>query len=287
MSQLNRYGKRLFIILNLVLGALLANTAHAEITTTYYHTDSLGSVVAASDDTGSLLWRKSYSPYGEKVADGEGDVNAISFTGKQHDDVTGLTYFGARYYDPEVGRFMGMDPVGFRKRNPISFNRYAYANDNPYMFVDPDGKEAVLELGLGAALLVTPLPGARVMAAGIFAAVIVKGDTVNNEGTEGNVRGDNVRSTNDPVDLEEDLAGQEILGDMVDGTGNIEDISSGMSDPRYGPDGNFDKLRGSKEHADGSVTEVHADKNRTTGELSDTKFKTGSDNKKSRDQKED
>ena len=139
MNQLLRYGKSLFFILNLVLGTLMVNTAHAEITTTYYHTDAAGSVVAASDDTGSLLWRKSYSPYGEKVADGEGDSNAIAFTGKQHDDVTGLTYFGARYYDPEVGRFMGMDAVGFSDDNPISFNRYAYANNNPYRYKDPDG----------------------------------------------------------------------------------------------------------------------------------------------------
>ncbi|MCP4486710.1 MAG: RHS repeat-associated core domain-containing protein [Gammaproteobacteria bacterium] len=73
------------------------------------------------------------------LADGEGDANAVSYTGKKHDDTTGLTYFGARYYDPEVGRFMGMDAVGFRVDAPISFNRYAYANDNPYRYIDPDG----------------------------------------------------------------------------------------------------------------------------------------------------
>jgi murein DD-endopeptidase MepM/ murein hydrolase activator NlpD len=49
---------------------------------------------------------------------------------------------GARYYDPIVGRFMGIDPVGFKETNPISFNRYAYANNNPYKFVDPDGRES-------------------------------------------------------------------------------------------------------------------------------------------------
>jgi RHS repeat-associated protein len=55
------------------------------------------------------------------------------------DSETGLSYFGARYYDPVVGRFMGVDAVGFNPGNLQSFNRYAYANNNPYRFVDPDG----------------------------------------------------------------------------------------------------------------------------------------------------
>ncbi|TQV69679.1 hypothetical protein FKG94_23075 [Exilibacterium tricleocarpae] len=126
-------------LLSLLIGCLLVSSAHAERTTTYYHTDAVGSVVAASDETGALLWRKSYRPYGEKVADGEGSLQSLSFTGKPHDEASGLTYMGARYYDPEVGRFMGIDAVGFQDDNPISFNRYAYANNNPYKYVDPDG----------------------------------------------------------------------------------------------------------------------------------------------------
>jgi RHS repeat-associated protein len=118
---------------------LFAINAHAVRTTTYYHTDGLGSVVAASDESGNLLWRKSYAPYGEQI-DGNTDNEPISYTGKKHDDVTGLTYFGARYYDPRIGRFMATDPVHFMESNPVSFNRYAYVNNNPYKYVDPDGK---------------------------------------------------------------------------------------------------------------------------------------------------
>ena len=44
----------------------------------------------------------------------------------------------ARYYDPVIGRFMSNDPIGFRDVH--SFNRYAYANNNPYKYVDPDGR---------------------------------------------------------------------------------------------------------------------------------------------------
>ena len=50
----------------------------------------------------------------------------------------------ARYYDPEVGRFYSNDQVGFSTDNPFSFNRYAYADNNPYKFVDPDGKNPLL-----------------------------------------------------------------------------------------------------------------------------------------------
>ena len=44
----------------------------------------------------------------------------------------------ARYYDPMIGRFYSNDPVG--SRDVHSFNRYAYANNNPYRYTDPDGK---------------------------------------------------------------------------------------------------------------------------------------------------
>jgi len=130
-------------LLALTFSQSMTNLSHADKTVTYFHTDALGSVVAASDESGDLLWRKSYSPFGEKVSDGEGEPNAISYTGKKHDDVTGLTYFGARYYDPEVGRFMGMDPAGFSESTPLSFNRFAYGNNNPYRYIDPDGLSPV------------------------------------------------------------------------------------------------------------------------------------------------
>ncbi|GHB58824.1 hypothetical protein GCM10008107_04860 [Psychrosphaera saromensis] len=48
----------------------------------------------------------------------------------------------ARYYDPVIGRFYSNDPVGYVDRNPVnSFNRYSYASNNPYKYVDPDGRE--------------------------------------------------------------------------------------------------------------------------------------------------
>jgi RHS repeat-associated protein len=68
----------------------------------------------------------------------------VGYTGHQWDDASGLNYMQARYYDPVIGRFMSNDPVGFT--NIHNFNRYAYANNNPYKFTDPDGRFACGEL---------------------------------------------------------------------------------------------------------------------------------------------
>ena len=53
-----------------------------------------------------------------------------------------LLYMQARYYDPDIGRFYSNDPIGFD--NIHNFNRYSYANNNPYKYVDPDGRDAVI-----------------------------------------------------------------------------------------------------------------------------------------------
>jgi len=118
-------------------------TAQAE-TVTYFATDHLGSPVATMDSSGSVIWRESYSPYGEKLEGPSGADNDTGFTGHQSDVVTGLTYMQARYYGPTVGRFMAVDPVGFTVGNPMSFNRYSYANSDPFRYIDPTGMTACL-----------------------------------------------------------------------------------------------------------------------------------------------
>ncbi|WP_252731643.1 RHS repeat-associated core domain-containing protein [Psychrosphaera sp. F3M07] len=57
----------------------------------------------------------------------------------------------ARYYDPVIGRFYSNDPVGYTAANPVmSFNRYMYANNNPYKYTDPDGE--FIQFAIGAAV---------------------------------------------------------------------------------------------------------------------------------------
>jgi RHS repeat-associated protein len=124
-----------------VLLAAIAMQAFAERTTTFYHNDALGSVVAASDESGQLLWRKEYAPFGQQLDSTAGNEK-LSYTGKEHDDATGLTFFGARYYDPYLGRFMSIDPAGINPADPFTFNRYGYSNNNPYRFIDPNGRQS-------------------------------------------------------------------------------------------------------------------------------------------------
>ena len=120
---------------------LMATTfAQADITTTYYINDALGSPIVEMDETGEVTWRKNYKPFGEEIEQGSDSANnRIGYTGHVHDRDIGLTYMQGRYYDPMVGRFMGMDPAAVNAEDPRTFNRYAYANNNPYKFIDPDG----------------------------------------------------------------------------------------------------------------------------------------------------
>ena len=108
-------------------------------TTNYEHTDALHSPIAETDSAGNVSGGKRFTPYGEP-----GDqiyAQGLGFTGHMADGATGLTYAQQRYYDPVIGRFLSTDPVQ-ASDNGASFNRYNYANNNPYRFTDPDGREA-------------------------------------------------------------------------------------------------------------------------------------------------
>jgi RHS repeat-associated protein len=101
-----------------------------------------------------VVWRESYRPYGERLTkSAAAKANDVWFTSRRLDS-TGLVYMGARYYDPVTGRFVSTDPKGFDEGNVQSFNRYEYANDNPYRYVDPDGKASLAIEGLVVAGLV-------------------------------------------------------------------------------------------------------------------------------------
>jgi RHS repeat-associated protein len=91
--------------------------------------------LAATDESGRLLWKESYRPYGERLLNGASPgANRLWFGGKPQDPDTGLSYLGARYYSPQLGRFVGVDPKAVDPENLHSFNRYAYGNNNPYKF---------------------------------------------------------------------------------------------------------------------------------------------------------
>jgi RHS repeat-associated protein len=101
------------------------------------HTDFLGSVLA--DGAGAnLVTLPIHEAYG---APGDGQYRpGPGFTGHITDTTTRLSYMQQRYYDPYAGRFLQVDPAG---ADAMSFNRYAYAANNPYKYVDPDGRVAI------------------------------------------------------------------------------------------------------------------------------------------------
>jgi RHS repeat-associated protein len=115
---------------------------------TTYHYDGLGSTRQLSDETGQVVASYSYKPFGGLRTMTGASGNAHRFTGEQTDDEIGLLYLRARYYDPEIGRFITKDPLPGFSTSPQSLNRYAYAHNNPINLTDPTGE--VFNLGLAA-----------------------------------------------------------------------------------------------------------------------------------------
>lgn len=121
------------------LGGKLIAEHNAQTGVRFAHTDALGSPVAWTSASGTLVAAVTrYEPYG---ATAEGPQPAsIGFTGHVNDGQTGLVYMQQRYYDPIAGRFLSVDPVTTDAGNGALFSRYMYAANNPFTLVDPDGR---------------------------------------------------------------------------------------------------------------------------------------------------
>ncbi|MBI4847635.1 MAG: hypothetical protein HY808_03540, partial [Nitrospirae bacterium] len=105
----------------------------------YYHTDHLGSSSVITDAAGTKVQEVQYYPFGETlVNNGSVDVS-YKFTGQEEDAETGLYYYGARYYDPKLARFVSADTIVPEPFDPQALNRYSYVLNNPVIFTDPSG----------------------------------------------------------------------------------------------------------------------------------------------------
>jgi RHS repeat-associated protein len=136
--------------ISLLISSLsIANEAGEKVT--YYHQDHLGTPVMATDEVGNVEWIREYTPYGDPLQNG--DKETVGYGGHEYTKESDLTYMGARWYNSKIGRFMSPDPAGFQVGNPTSFNRYTYANNSPYLNIDPDGNlaQSVVGLSCGAA----------------------------------------------------------------------------------------------------------------------------------------
>ena len=106
--------------------------------TFFYHSDHLGSTSYITDDKANITQYDAYLPYGELLVDEHSSSEDLpyKFNGKELDEETGLYYYGARYMDPKISMWLGVDPL---TEKYISVSGYVYCIGNPIRFVDPNG----------------------------------------------------------------------------------------------------------------------------------------------------
>jgi RHS repeat-associated protein len=100
-------------------------------------TDHLGTVRDLTDGTGALAKHIAYDSFGRKQGETAAGIQTLyAFTGREYDVETGLQYHRARYYDPQIGRWISQDPIGFDAGDS---NLYRYVNNGPTGRTDPSG----------------------------------------------------------------------------------------------------------------------------------------------------
>ena len=109
--------------------------------TFFYHSDHLGSTSYITDDKANITQYDAYLPYGELLVDEHSSSEELpyKFNGKELDEETGLYYYGARYMDPKISMWLGVDPM-IEKYPEIS--PYIYCHNNPIVLIDPDGRQS-------------------------------------------------------------------------------------------------------------------------------------------------
>jgi RHS repeat-associated protein len=148
---------RRLLVLLAVLAAIICSAAAPEFSPQtslalsasekcyYYHSNHLGSINVVTDEKGKVVERREYKPYGEPFewsGPNSGPRDFLqTFDGQYYDNASGLYYFGARHYDPQLGRFLAADTQIPDPNNPKDLHRYAFAGDNPVRYVDPTGHD--------------------------------------------------------------------------------------------------------------------------------------------------
>ncbi|MCU5517788.1 DNRLRE domain-containing protein [Bacillus wiedmannii] len=108
----------------------------------YYHYNPRGDVIAMTDKDGQIVASYEYDAWGNVLkseAKGIAADNPFGYAGYMYDKEIGMYYLIARYYNPEHGVFLSVDPDPGDEDDPVTMNGYTYADNNPVMMVDPDG----------------------------------------------------------------------------------------------------------------------------------------------------
>ncbi|MFO1387701.1 RHS repeat-associated core domain-containing protein [Cellvibrio sp.] len=126
-----------FLLEGLELDDIYAKIESGVITS--YVTDGLGSTLALTDNAGSISTTYTYGAYGNSGKSGSDDTS-FQYTGRENDGASNLNYYRARYYSPDLNRFISSDPIGLNG----GINTYAYVDGNPVKYIDPNGLDVTI-----------------------------------------------------------------------------------------------------------------------------------------------
>ena len=158
----------------------------------YYQKNIQGDILKIYDGNGNLYAEYGYDAWGKCTiktnVSGIAAINPFRYRGYYLDDETGLYYLNARYYDPEIGRFISPDSIDYLDPESIGgLNLYEYCDNNPVIGYDPSGNidwsrifgwiatVVLAVVGVGLIVLTGGLAAAGVIAAGGFAASVMVG----------------------------------------------------------------------------------------------------------------
>lgn len=131
------------------------------VTKVYYaYSDYLGSILTLTDNTGAIAANQNFDAWGRYRNPDNWTYNNVptqpvwlyrGFTGHEHLKEFALINMNGRMYDPVIGRMLSPDNEVPDPLNTQGYNRYSYANNNPLMYIDPDGDNPLLiAIGIGA-----------------------------------------------------------------------------------------------------------------------------------------
>jgi RHS repeat-associated protein len=120
----------------------------------HFLTNALGSPVAVTDNAGTVQTEYTYEPFGTTTLSGASNSSSYQYTGRENDG-TGLYYYRARFYHPQLQRFLSEDPIEFQGGD---INLYAYVWNAPLDVVDPEGFGGTMIIGGKGGSMVHPNP---------------------------------------------------------------------------------------------------------------------------------
>jgi RHS repeat-associated protein len=119
----------------------------------FYSLDGHGSVRQLTNASGAVTDTYTYDAFGKVISRTGATPNAYLYSGERFDADLGIYHLRARYYNPDRGRFMSMDPYPGEIDEPLSLHKYLYTHADPVNLIDPSGYSAMSEYGIKIRLI--------------------------------------------------------------------------------------------------------------------------------------